>query len=320
MNKKYLITTAIIIFSVFILSGCSNSSESQKTSTSPKSENVPSDQSSEIKNSWQYGGVAVAGKFADANVIEIGNGKYRMYYSVEPEVPGFKGQVYSATSSDGKSWTEESGTRMEWATFPSVIKLPDGKYRMYFQNQNTIKSAISSDGLSWTQETGTRIDSANSAGLILTNVAAPSVTKVGDEYLMVYRGDINQKYPEKVPNPNTELFLWATSRDGLNFEKKGIALDSRSGEFKGLLDGCELVNWSDGSTRLYFWSYKGIYHTEFKNNSFSSEAVFDYSTNSDPKREFYENPPSDPTLLKVGNQWLMYYGQHTKGIDYAVLK
>jgi hypothetical protein len=318
MNKKYFITTAIIISSAFVLSGCFNSNENQKASTSPKSENVPSSQSSELKGSWQYGGESIAGKFADADVIEFETGKYRMYYSAEPEVPGFKGQVYSATSSDGKTWTQESGTRMEWATFPAVIKLMDGKYRMYYQNQNVIKSAISSDGLSWKEESGVRIDAQNSAGLALNNVASPTVIKSDSGYIMVYRGDINQKYPEKVPNP--ELFLWAISSDGLTFEKKGIALDSRNSQFKGLLDGCELIKWDDGSIRLYFWSYRGIYHTDFKNNSFSSEVAFDYSTNADPKKEFYENPPSDPTLVKIGSQWLMYYGQHAKGIDYAVLK
>lgn len=322
MNKKYFLTFAVLIFSVFILSGCSSSGESQKTAAPFQAENAPSvsNQTSTINNPWQYGGAMISGKFADANVVEFETGKYRMYYSAEPEMPGFKGQIYSATSSDGKTWTQEGGTRMEWATFPSVIKLSDGKYRMYYQNQNVIKSAISSDGLSWKEEPGIRIDSQNAAGLILNNVASPTVIKSGDEYIIVYRGDINQKYPEKVPNPNTELFLWATSQDGLNFEKKGIALDSRNSQFKGLLDGCELVKWDDNSIRLYFWSYKGIFHTEFKNNSFSSEAMFDYSTNSDPQKEFYENPPSDPTLVKIGGRWFMYYGQHAKGIDYAVLK
>lgn len=322
MNKKFFITIAVLIFSTFILSGCSNSSESQKTNAPSKVENVPaaSNQSSKTNSSWQYGGTMVAGKFADANVVEFETGKYRMYYSAEPEIPGFKGQVYSATSSDGINWTQEAGTRMEWATFPSVIKLSDGKYRMYYQNQNVIKSALSSDGLSWKEEAGTRIDAQNTAGLTLNNVASPAVIKSGDEYVMVYRGDINQKYPEKVPNPNTELFLWATSQDGLTFKKKGIALDSRNSQFKGLLDGCELVKWDDNSIRLYFWSYKGVFHTEFKNNTFSSEATFDYTTNTDSKMEFYENPPSDPTLVKIGEKWLMYYGQHGKGIDYAVLK
>ncbi|MCX6780096.1 MAG: hypothetical protein NT034_02870, partial [Candidatus Magasanikbacteria bacterium] len=120
-------------------------------------------------------------------------GKYRMYYSAEPEIPGFKGQVYSVTSNDGKSWTEEKGTRMEWATFPSVLKLTDGKFRMYYQNQNAIKSAISSDGLSWKEELGVRVDVKNTAGLTLSNVASPTVIKSGNEYLMVYSGYIDQK-------------------------------------------------------------------------------------------------------------------------------
>jgi hypothetical protein len=319
--KQKIIYAFFSLVAILFLSGCSSSSENQKTITPSNAENVSSvsNQSSETNNSWQYGGSSVSGKFADANVVEIETGKYRMYYSAEPEMPGFKGQVYSAVSNDGKNWTEEPGTRMEWATFPSVIKLSDGKYRMYYQNQNVIKSAISSDGLNWTQESGIRIDATNSAGLVLNNMAAPTVIKADSGYIMVYRGDINQKYPEKVPNPNTELFLWATSQDGIAFEKKGIALDSRNGEFKGLLDGCELVKWDDGSIRLYFWSYKGIYHTEFKNNTFS-EATFDYTTNSDPKKEFYENPPSDPTLIKISGKWFMYYGQHAEGIFYAILK
>ncbi|MCX6780095.1 MAG: hypothetical protein NT034_02865 [Candidatus Magasanikbacteria bacterium] len=114
--------------------------------------------------------------------------------------------------------------------------------------------------------------------------------------------------------------MWATSQDGLNFEKKGIALDSRNDEFKGFLDGCEFVKWDDNSLRMYFWSYKGIYHTEFKDNKFSATAQFDYSNNADSKMDFPMSPPSDPTVIKIGGKWFMYYGQHTKGIDYAVLK
>src|SRR3990167_6177190 len=51
--------------------------------------------------SWKSGGVAIAGTYADADVIELGDGTYRMYYSSEPEVPNFNGQVNSATSTDG---------------------------------------------------------------------------------------------------------------------------------------------------------------------------------------------------------------------------
>lgn len=268
---------------------------------------------------WKLGKLVIAGKYADAEIIDIENGKYRMYYAAEPEVAGFKGQVYSAVSNDGITWTPETGERMEWATFPSIIKMPDGKYRMYYQKGGLIKSALSSEGLSWKEEAGTRIDTVNNVGLNLENVAAPTILKNGQEYLMVYRGTINEKYPEKVPNANTQLFLWATSQDGLIFEKKGLALDSRTDEFKGLLDGPEFVIWDDGTIRLYFWSYQGIYHTIFSNEKFSVPE-FDYTTNTDAIKQFPENPPCDPTISKINGKWHLYYGQHTQGIFYATLE
>lgn len=269
---------------------------------------------------WNNGKSAISGKYADADIVDLGNGKYRMYYSEEPEVQGFEGRVYSATSTDGINWKSEAGTRMTWATFPSVIKLADGKYRMYFQRQQTIKSAISLDGLTWEEETGIRIDSSNNEGLELENVAAPTVISTDSSYLMVYRGTINQRYSTKVPNSNTQLLFWATSDDGLSFEKKGIALDSRNSGFEGLLDGPELVKWDNSRTHLYFWSYNGISHVIFENNSFSQTPEFDYTTASNSMAPFPENPPCDPTFMKINDSWFMYYGQHTEGIDYATLE
>jgi len=115
---------------------------------------------------------------------------------------------------------------------------------------------------------------------------------------MVYRGTINEKYSAQVPNNTTQLLLWAVSQDGLNFEKKGIALDSRNSTFQGLLDGPELVQWDDG-VRLYFWSYRGIYHVDFKDGAFSQNAQFDYSTSSNSNNQFPANPPGDPTLADL---------------------
>jgi len=272
---------------------------------------------------WNSKGVAISGKYGDAEAIAIENGKYRIYYGSEPEIDGFEGQVYSSISSDGINWIKEEGTRITWAIFPSLLKLQDGTYRMYFQNEQVIKSATSQNGLSWNNEEKIRIDASNNAGLDLENVAAPTVIEVKGEdykYMMVYRGTIQQKYSDNVPNSNTQLFLWAVSEDGISFEKKGIALDSRNSEFLGLLDGPELVEWEDGTIRLYFWSYKGSYHTTFDGVKFSEETIFDFTTESESKGPFPENPPCDPTLIKINNTWFMYYGQHTKGIYYAILE
>ena len=256
-----------------------------QTATSPSLSRSPL--SSE---KWHEGGVAIAGKYADADLVELGNGKWRMYYSVEPEVPGNKLELYSGTSTDGITWSQEEGVRKEFATFPSVIKLADGKYRLYFQNAGVIKSALSADGLSWTDEEGVRI-------------------------VM-----IKERYSQEVPNDSTQILYFAVSKDGLTWEKKNLAADSRNETFQGLIDGAELVKWDNDQIRLYFWSYKGVYHLVFENGIFSQEPDFDFTNNKNPNLKLAPNPPGDPTLSKIQGKWFMYYGQHEKGIYYATLE
>src|SRR3989338_32708 len=263
--------------------------------------------SAEVSKSstWQTGELVIGGNFADADVVDLGGGQYRMYYSIEPEVPGNQLEMYSATSEDGIKWAQEAGTRKTFATFPSVIK-----------------SAVSSDGLSWKDEAGTRVDAVNSLGLNFDNVAAPTVELLSDgTYLMVYRGTINQAYSDQVPNKSTQLFLRAISKDGLSFEKKGLAIDSRNSTLQGLADGPEIVpKWDDGSVKLFFWGYAGVYESTYANNQFSQpKLVYTNQSGNSPKM-FPENPPGDPTLIKINDTWNMYYGGHQKGIYRAVLK
>lgn len=270
---------------------------------------------------WQEKGVAVSGEFADADVVDLGDGRYRMYYSVEPEVAGNKLEVYSAISSDGVNWAKEDGIRKEFAVTPSVVKLPDNKWRMYFQNEQEIKSAISSDGLNFTDEPGTRINKSET-GFMLDTVVAPTVTELLDKsFLMVYRGVENTPYQtsEKIPSRDTSYLFYATSNNGLTWQKKGLALDSRNDTLYGLTDGPEWALYNNNELRLYFWTYAGVYYLSYENGKFSQEPIFAFQ-NQKNAGKFPENPPCDPSLVKINNQWFMYYGQHTKGIYYAVLQ
>ena len=241
-----------------------------------------------------------------------------MYYAIQPEVMGNNFEVYSSTSTDGKSWTKDPGTRKTMVTFPEVVKLSDGRYRMYFQSGGVIKSAISTDGLTFTDEAGTRIDKTNELGLTFDNVAAPTIYAETDSFVMVYRGTVNTPYVgEKVPNQNTQILLWATSVDGLTWTKKGLAVDSRNATLYSLADGPELFVWKDGSVKLSFWSYQGVYWSTFEDGAFSTpEKVFALAE-STTMNKFPTPTPGDPTYAEFNGVWYMYYGQKT-GIDYAV--
>lgn len=296
--------------------------------TSKKSEErTPSNQGKTTSDQkWVEKGVAIAGQYADADAVAIGGGKYRLYYSAEPEASKNL-EVYSATSTDGKTWTQEEGVRKTMAVFPDVLKLKDNQYRMYYQNAGEIKSAISSDGLTFQDEAGTRINKIETGLSNIESVGAQSTTQLEDgSYIMVYRVTISEPYQttEKIPNTTTQFYYWATSQDGLTFEKKGLAIDSRNDTLYGLADGADWVNWDDGNLRLYFWSYRGVYHSVLENASTAnhkfSEPVFDFTNNQDTNVKFAPNPPSDPTLINIGGKWFMYYGQHTKGIYYATLE
>ena len=322
MKKSVMITAGIVLIAVVLFSAfyfLNRNSQIDDSIEDEISEDeqigegiIDGENEEETQEAWIDKGLVIPGTYADSDIVDIGDGKYRIYYSLEPEVAGFNGQVYSAISSDGVNWETETGTRKEQATFPSVIKLSDGKYRMYFQNSDVIKSAISSDGLTWTDESGTRMNTENNLGLTFRNVLAPTVMKIGSEYVMVYAGAIEEKYSgEMVPNSETHVLLWATSQDGLTFEKKGMAVDSRNSVFKGWLDGPEFIDW-EGETRLYFWSYFGIYHVVFSNGDFSDEKL-DFTTSEDTS-QFPSSPPADPTMMKINGVWVMYYGGHQTGI------
>ena len=75
----------------------------------------------------------------------------------------------------------------------------------------------------------------------------------------------------------------------------------------------------NGELRVYFWSYAGVYHVIYQDDTYS-KPVFDFTNNQDRMAKFSPNPPADPTLIEINGKWFMYYGQHTKGIYYATLK
>ena len=314
------IVIAIVAFVGFTVLKSDKDKEPTTTQASTTDGKSPAENS---EGTWKEVDYAVKGKYADADVVQVNDKTWRLYYAVQPEVQGNNFEVYSAKSTDGKTWKQEAGTRKTMATFPEVIKLKDGKFRMYYQSAGVIKSAISSDGLSFKDESGTRIDKVNSEGLTLDNVAAPTITQQDNgTFVLVYRGTTNKRYAANTPNPSTQVLFWATSSDGLSFKKKGLAIDSRNSTLDGQLDGPDIVKWDDNSYRVFATSYTGVYSFTFDGSKFGKPELALSGGAVQDNMGFRGAPPGDPTLTKIKGIWYMYYGATgtESGIHYATLQ
>ncbi len=91
----------------------------------------------------------------DPDIIRLENGKYKLFFSTQ-DFERTRQWILSAESDDGINFKIDSGERInpssgnKRAVDPDVIKLPDGKYRMYFGESSSwdnfdIMAAVSED-------------------------------------------------------------------------------------------------------------------------------------------------------------------------------
>jgi len=204
-------------------------------------------------------GLRIENGFCPA-IIMLDNGSYRIIYDVqEGEIPNAHLWFVSAISTDGLTWEKESGIRLESEgapdygaiSVPEIIKLPDGRYRMYYvgdmfnkgpeENQNTIRCAISSDnGLTWERETISGIPS-----------------QCMDPDVIVHPDGTYRMFYSVAPHGQEEEggVYSAISPDGLTWTKEeGARL---AGHFIQLGDP-DVVELLDGTYRMYYCSHHNI--------------------------------------------------------------
>ncbi len=323
MNKKVLIIILIVFCGLTFGVGGYFYFSKKETVEEPAKTEVEDETKDEnnLSDNWTNEQVVISGAYADAEVVKLDSGQLRMYYSLEPEAEGFEGQIYSAVSEDGYNWEEEDGIRMKWATFPSVVKMEDGGWRMYFQgslenypSQNGILSATSQDGLSWTKEEGFRIKLGQQGTYDMKNVAAPAVERLSDDtFVMVYRGSAGESKKGQIddftgrPRP-IDYLIFAASEDGLVWQAKSVFVDSANEKMREQIDGPDIVLVGD-KIKLFCNSYEGVYILEIDKEGSVIEEERVVIKSSGP-----EHAPSDVTVINYNNVWLMYYGLHTKGV------
>jgi len=182
--------------------------------------------------------------FFDISVVQLDDGKYRMYGELH-------GDITSYISSDGLSWEPEEGKRMENAGFPFVMKLSDGRWRMYYSPmgaaQDHFLSAISTAGLTFKVEEGHRYDGESDYE---QRIQSPRIIKLNEGTYRMYFTAISDAETEN----ETVRILSAKSSDGLNFTlEEGVRINPTVSPLVGKRAAHAWpIKTSDGYIRLYF--------------------------------------------------------------------
>lgn len=225
-----------------------------------------------LATAWQYAAdFAVASEpgysVIAPDVVQLSNYGYRMFYGVNELGVG------SAFSSDGLTWTVESGARVSnrqiegeydyRVSHPWVIQTTDGKWRMYYQStfnaagstngEVVTRSAISDDGFTFTRESGTRVTTNDS--MDLRTAGHGRILRNNDGlYVLLFSGNKSDDFgPSDI--------MVATSQDGLEFSMVNEAL------FPECHDPA-LVQLSDGR-----WATTVRYMADYSAVAYSSDGL-----------------------------------------------
>ena len=272
---------------------------------------------------WTKSKSVVPGRYADAEVFRLPDGRYRMLYGTESEVPADRFGIYSSVSSDGKTWRPEGRVLAGPLSGPDVVGLPGGGYRMYLDGPTTtttesgmpiagVTSYTSADGATWQPEPGLRLPASWLASG--ERYGFTSTTRLPDgTWLMAYTVDRDGRYARNVP-PGLAEIRWATSSDGVTFTRRGVAVNPNN---RLLLGGARSPEFF--GRQLYFHSLKGIFRVTWHGRGFTRRPTLELGSCKDPGKVFpWTPPPADPTLARIGGTTMLFHGDHTRGIFRSV--
>ena len=182
---------------------------------------------------------------ADSSGVQLINGKIRAYVFAQN-----KG-IEIADSEDGKTFTRVGNAFGGDKGFgmPHVVKLADGRFRMYNMVSQGISCSISTDGLTFTLEKQTCINKADFPAAT-NGLTGPSIVKLKDGTYRAYFSDAVMAGT----GPDPHFIMSATSSDGLTWKAdSGVRIGpnastiTRSGEHPGA------IAHEDGTVTLFYY-------------------------------------------------------------------
>jgi len=240
-------------------------------------------------------------------------------------------EVKSAISTDGRNFEIEPGVRIQGA-MPAIIKLPDGRWRMYYQTfeagGGVFKSAVSPDGLNWSTEAGVRL--AAGGEFDPDNIVHPTVIALPTGgYRMYYDGEIR-----RTEQDFTWRILSATSSDGLIWTKDpGVRIDIYQEPLRAYRVWSAHAEYSEltGTYQLYFTVetpaenlIDGIYLATSSDGLLFTIEEKPQLTPEKESGQFGEGGQigsyQDPFVLNLPGGKRMFYWVNGEGIHFADLK
>ena len=185
-----------------------------------------------------------AGSVADVSGVLLADGKLRAYVFAQN-----KGiEVWD--SSDGKTFTRAGnafGGDSNGYGMPRVIKLTDGRYRMYNLSPGGIACSISSDGINFTVENVACI--GRTAFGITGNMTAPGIVKLANGGYRAYFSTVSPAGTGPFPQKSYS----ATSPDGTTWTPDaGIRIGTGS-SIDQSAEHPTAINHSDGSVTMFYF-------------------------------------------------------------------
>ena len=186
--------------------------------------------------------------------------------SSPPSKPRIAGSVqFEVDVEKVVSETELSEQGFERINAPALLRLKDGRYRLYLQSrvdtsergvsEHYIISSISNDGVDWTLESGPRIISGGESDIDSESGEPEVFLGLDDKYYMAYTGRFKGINPEG-KEQNMHRLVFAVSDDGLNWTKldKHYSDPLNRNDFASSAD----IHVIDGKYLMYYTGQRNI--------------------------------------------------------------
>lgn len=196
-------------------------------------------------------------------IIRLTNGSYRMYFEgdYDQHLGETAWRLYSAVSTDGLSWVQEPGIRIDVGGpnacvnlgTPEIVELPGGSLRLYYSCSKFLSgagtfivSATSTDGLAWVADAGVRLAPiAPATALDVSDVARLPDGRYRMYYTAVLAGQLNTN--QVFSATSSDLLNWTTEPGARIALGPSGSVDNRSAAY------LRFVPLPDSTYRAYYF-------------------------------------------------------------------